>query len=207
MAAGRAGESDALFRRARASWPEHILLWFYHYWVLLNSERVEEAERHLQSPRPATVEDPWIQIQLSITQAVRGAPRAVDRLLQEIERPGTDLVSRYGLQIGPVLARLGYFDQAFTVLDTGLGPPPWRSHVWGPAPFRVRPGAATAALFSPAARELRSDLRFATLCGRLGLGSFWTECSTWPDCAAEVRGIYAFHSHCSTAASLVPEIS
>jgi len=136
---------------------------------------------------------------------VRGAPRADDHLLEEIERPGTDIVSRYGLQIGPILARLGYFDKAFAVLDSGLGPP-WRSHVWGPAPFRVRPGAATAALFSPAARELRSDVRFATLCGRLGLGRFWTECNTWPDCAAEVRGTYAFHSQCSIVASQVPEV-
>ena len=200
---GRIGESDALFRRARDSWPEHLLLWFYHYWVLLNSERVEEAERHLQSPRPATVDDPWTQIQLSITRAVRGAPRAVDQLFEKIERSGTDVGSRYGLQIGPVLARLGYFDKAFAVLDSSLGPP-WRSHVWGPAPFRVRPGAATAALFSPASRELRSDMRFATLCGRLGLGSFWTECNTWPDCAAEVRSTYAFHQECSRVASQVP---
>jgi adenylate cyclase len=201
----RVGESDALFRRARASWPEHILLWFYHYWVLLNSERVEEAERHLESRRPATVDDRWTQIQLSITRALRGAPLAVDHLLKEIGRPGTVVVSRYGLQIGPVLARVGYFDKAFAVLDSCLGPP-WRSHVWGPAPFRVRPGAATAALFSPASRELRSDRRFATLCGRLGLGSFWTECNTWPDCAAEVRGTYAFDSQCSSVASQVPEL-
>jgi hypothetical protein len=180
------------------------LLWFYHYWVLLNSERFDDAERHLQSPRPATVDDPWTQMQLSITRAVRGAAGAVDHLFEEIERPDTEVVSRYGLQIGPVLARLGYFDKAFAVLDSSLGPP-WRSHVWGPAPFRVRPGAATAALFSPAARELRSDMRFATLCGRLGLGSFWTECNTWPDCATEVRGTYDFHRECSNVASQVPE--
>ncbi len=201
---GRIEESDALFTRARASWPEHALLWFYHYWVLLNSERVEDAEHHLKSHRPATVDDAWAQIQLMITRAIRGAPHAVEPLLEQIGRSGTDVVSRYALQLGPVLARLGHFDQAFAVLDAGLGPP-WRSHVWGPAPFRVRPGAATAALFSPAARELRSDARFARLCGRLGLGSFWRESNAWPDCAADVRGRYAFIHECSRVESEVPE--
>ena len=197
--AGRLEEADLLFARARATWPEHWWLWFYHYWVLLNSDRLDEAERKLAASRPAAIDQAWVNLQLMVVRALRDVRG--DAAAQWIEWTTTakpEVVDRFALQIAPVLARLGQFDAAFAVLDTSFRPP-WRPKILGPAPFRVRPGAVTAALFSPASRDLRTDSRFAALCCRLGLVDYWQSRQAWPDCAADVASHYDFREECETS--------
>jgi adenylate cyclase len=195
--AGRLREADVLFTRARATWPEHLWLWFYHYWVLLNSDRLDDAEHNLTANRPAAIDQAWINLQLMIVRAL-GDARG-DAAAQWIEWTKTaqqEKLHRFALQIGPVLARLGQYDAAFAALDT-VFQPPWRAQIWGPAPFRVRPGAVTAALFSPASRDLRTDPRFAALCCRLGLVDYWRNRQLWPDCVVDVAAHYDFQAECN----------
>ena len=197
--AGRLCEADTLFTRARATWPDHWWLWFYHYWVLLNSDRLDEAEHKLTASRPAAIDQAWINLQLMIVRAlsdVRGDAAA--RWIEWTNASTQEILDRFALQIGPVLARLGQYDEAFAALDRTFRPP-WRPQVWGPGPFRVRPGAVTAALFSPASRELRTDPRFAALCFRLGLVDYWHKRQLWPDCAVDVSAHYDFRSECEAA--------
>jgi adenylate cyclase len=195
--AGRLREADVLFTRARATWPEHWWLWFYHYWALLSSDRLDEAEHRLTANRPVGIDQPWVDLQLMIVRALsdmRGD--AASRWIDWTRTAKQEILDRFALQIGPVLARLGQYDAAFAALDT-IFRPPWRPQVWGPAPFRVRPGAVTAALFSPASRDLRTDPRFAALCARLGLVDYWRKRQLWPDCVVDVAAHYDFQAECA----------
>jgi adenylate cyclase len=199
--AGRLPEADLLFTRARATWPEHWWLWFYHYWVLLNSDRLDDAERNLTAKRPAAIDPTWVNLQLMIVHALSDARGdAAARWIDWTKTAKQEILDRFALQIGPVLARLGQYDAAFAALDT-IFRPPWRPQIWGPAPFRVRPGAVTAALFSPASRDLRTDPRFAALCCRLGLIDFWQQRQSWPDCVVDVAANYDFRAECAASLS------
>ena len=51
---------------------------------------------------------------------------------------------------------------------------------WDPTGYR------TGLLFWDGMPELRNDLRFVPLCGRLGLVPFWVATDKWPDCVDEV---------------------
>jgi adenylate cyclase len=194
--AGRLHDADVLFTRARTTWPEHWWLWFYHYWVLLHSERLDEAEHKLTANRPSGIDRTWVDQQLMIVRALTDARGdAAARWVDWTRTAKQQTLDRFALQIGPVLARLGQYDAAFAALDT-IFRPPWRPQIWGPAPFRVRPGAVTAALFSPASRDLRTDPRFAALCRRLGLVDFWHTIQLWPDCVGDVAAHYDFQAEC-----------
>jgi adenylate cyclase len=204
--AGRLREADALFNRARASWPQHMWLWFYQYWVLLNSDRLDEAEHTLTAKRPASIDPEWVNLQLMILRALSDARGdAAARWLDWTRTAKPATLDRFALQIGSVLARLGHYDAAFAALES-IFQTPWRPHVWGPGPFRVRPGAVTAALFSPASRDLRTDPRFAGLCCGLGLVDYWRRLQTWPDCAADVAAQYDFRSECERASGSAERI-
>jgi adenylate cyclase len=196
---GRLGEADVQFARARATWPEHWWLWFYHYWALLSSERLDGAEHTLTSNLPGQVDPAWVNQQLVIVRALRDTHgEAAEIFIEWTKNAKQEVLDRFALQIGPVFARLGKYDAAFASLDR-IFRPPWRPQVWGPAPFRVRPGAVTAALFSPASRELRKDPRFAVLCGRLGLVEYWQDRQVWPDCTVEVAAHYDFRDECAAS--------
>jgi adenylate cyclase len=196
---GRAREADAFLRKACEIWPEHVQLWFYRYWILLNSDFVDDAEHHLAAPRPGAIDDAFVQQQIRVVRAARDArgPGATE-WINWMKSADPGLVARLAMQSGPLLARLGRFDDAFAVLESALRPP-WRSQIWGPAPFRVRPGAITATLFSPASRDLRRDPRFAQLTVQIGLAAFWRDRQLWPDCAAEVAQHYDFKAQCERA--------
>jgi adenylate cyclase len=194
--AGRLHDADVLFTRARTTWPEHWWLWFYHYWVLLHSDRLDQAEHRLTAKRPSGIDPAWVDQQLLVVRALSDAQGdAAARWIDWTRTAKQEILDRFALQIGPVLARLGQYDAAFAALDT-IFRPPWRPQLWGPAPFRVRPGAVTAALFSPASRDLRTDPRFAALCRRLGLVDFWHKSQLWPDCVADVAAHYDFQAEC-----------
>jgi TolB-like protein/tetratricopeptide (TPR) repeat protein len=200
---GRVREADLLFTRARATWPEHWLLWFYHYWALLNSDRLDDAQHRLTTNHPVPIDPTWINQQLMILQAlsdVRGD--AAERWIAWTKTAKPEILHRFALQIGPVLARLGHYDEAFESLES-LFRLPRGPQIYGPAPFRVRPGAVTAALFSPASRDLRTDPRFAVLCCRLGLVDYWRKRQDWPDCAIDVTPHYDFRSECDASLAAV----
>ena len=130
---GRLGEADALFTRARTTWPDHWWLWFYHYWVLLNSDRLDEAERKLtaepsRSNRPG-LDQPATDDYVRALSDVRGdAAAQVDRIDQRLEARRFSIGSR--CKLAPWLARLGQYDEAFAALDRTFRPP-WRPQSLG----------------------------------------------------------------------------
>src|SRR5579871_2204845 len=54
-------------------------------------------------------------------------------------------------------------------------------------------------LFSPPARRLRQDARFALLCTTLHLGEYWMKSGRWPDCAVQLRPHYDLTATCAAA--------
>lgn len=197
--AGRIEQADALFREGRARWPEDTWMWFYHYWAWLNSEPSDEAWRILRDQRPASIAQDFVERQLEIADVLQDAGKANSvRWMEDVTSASTDKFKPYALQAAQVLARLGRPDDAYKIVDRVLQPP-WRAVLWGPAPFRVQPGAGTVTLFAPTSRWLRSDPRFAALCARLGLVAFWRGLRQAPDCAAEVADHYNFDEECAKA--------
>ena len=63
---GRLHDADVLFSRARETWPEHWWLWFYHYWVLLHSDRLDQAGHTLTAKRPSGIDHAWVDQQLTM---------------------------------------------------------------------------------------------------------------------------------------------
>ena len=58
----------------------------------------------------------------------------------------------------------------------------------------------TTGLFMPLAKPLRTDVRFAEVCVRLGLFDCWKSTGAWPDCVAELAPIYDLKAECEKIA-------
>jgi TolB-like protein/tetratricopeptide (TPR) repeat protein len=92
-------------------------------------------------------------------------------------------------------ANLGRVEEAYELANAcSLAPTGSANDILGPDAYRP------ALMFQAGLPELRRDIRFVSLCGRLGLARFWQQSGIWPDCVDEVP--YDFRRACSAAIEL-----
>lgn len=86
------------------------------------------------------------------------------------------------------LYELGLHDETFSMVD--------RSHyhqLFVPdGRYQDQIGFLLGIIFGVSNNAMRRDPRFITLCGKLGLCSYWLETGQWPDCADHVSDSYDF---------------
>ena len=87
--------------------------------------------------------------------------------------------------LAALLAGRGHADEVYAVLDNAAF-----DHLFAPEGHLPLSDLGLNMLFSPFARGLRRDRRFARLAVNLGLGAFWEASGEWPDCVAEVAPWY-----------------
>jgi adenylate cyclase len=120
-------------------------------------------------------------------------PLAVATLfsLMRKDRRATGMIP---IGLGPFAARIGKTDEAYDILDTCDFSPlsrPGGRHLPGDAGLQL--------LFEWFAKPMRCDPRFAGLCAKFGLASYYLESDHWPDCVTEVAPYYDFRKECAEA--------
>ncbi|HXQ09575.1 MAG TPA: TIR domain-containing protein [Caulobacteraceae bacterium] len=193
--AGRHAEGRAIMERALETWPD-----FHH-----NAAQLAVSYAYEQDW--AAVDrllDP-ARLQQYPLRELRVVPALVAAMRDTSGELRRDLVQRIGdraRQTGHIdfviaiyVAHLGFVDEAYAMLDAAkLGPAGTARDALGPNAY------STHLLWATAFPELRTDIRFVTLCARLGLVEYWTATQKWPDCADQVP--YDFRAECERLAPL-----
>lgn len=172
--------------RAIQLWPSHPAIWTARFWTLLHTGRARAALEMIDDPavRP-DMPAPMLQLLRAVAQAAASQDRVA--IASAIEACTAAAGKGPALAVVALLA-LGLFDavdQAFAVAyayyaRAGDSPVPVR-HVSEEASINDQHRRVTQPLFTPAAAAMRSDPRFAGLCERIGLSSYWEKSGLQPD--------------------------
>ena len=186
--------AEQVASRALALWPRHPAIWAARFWILVFTQRAEQALRLLgdESCRP--------DMPPAAAQFLGGTARAVASVQAGERSPGVDSHIDRCVDVaarGPAnavsalfsLCALGAIDQAFEVacgyyLGLGRTAVPLRWNADDPS-ITDQHRRITQPLFIPAAREMRQDPRFLTLCRDIGLEAYWAEFALVPDFLAQ----------------------
>lgn len=188
---GRLNEADKTAARALALWPRHPAIWMARFWILLFTERAEQALRLVSD----TGERPELPSSL-VQFLIRGA---------ELLSAGRKAETRHGertiflsraievASIGPanavaaltMLCAFEAIDESFDVaygyyMGRGRTATPLRWNAQDPS-ITDQHRRVTQLLFIPSARKMREDARFLPLCDEIGLSAYWDEFGLTPD--------------------------
>jgi tetratricopeptide (TPR) repeat protein len=172
--------------RAIQLWPTHPAVWMARFWTLAHTQRAPAALAMLDdsSARPAIPAPMLRLLQVVIRAAVTRDRAAVEGAVQTC----CSAAEKGPAQAVAALLALGLFDavdEAFQIAyayyaRAGDAPVPVR-HMAGEASMNDQHRRVTQPLFTPAAKAMRADARFAGLCGRIGLTAYWKASGLEPD--------------------------
>lgn len=185
--AGRYDEGMATFRFAQEKWPD---IWWFTFDQIMAASHSGDWDT-IDSLR----EDPRLK-----QQEVAFAWGVAESLRRNDDKARQGALAAAEQQV----AALGRVDPSFLIFMSCLG---LTDEVYDLVErsdynYRFQPegrgvdgvGFHEGIIFAGAGRTLRSDPRFANLCTKLGLSSYWVESDRWPDCADEVE--YDFRTTC-----------
>jgi len=186
-AAGRAEEADRLVDEASSLYPLHLSIWFTRFNLLMYGGHTAQAIAMAEdrTNRPSGLADAEYDAVLLIARAIQNpTPAMVDKAMRfHIERAHRG--AGYAENTIAYAAVLGHVDDAFTIADAyffgrGFEIPEVRfTEQQGTySPLRER---QPTFLFQPSTARMRTDPRFATLIGEIGLERYWRESATQPD--------------------------
>jgi hypothetical protein len=188
---GRLNDAEKVAARALALWPRHPAIWIARFWILLFTERAEQALRLAADEKARPQLTPEMVQFLARGAALAGARSAGD--------PRSDEIASYistSIQvasIGPanavaaltMLLAFDAIDEIFDVahgyyLGRGRAATPLRWNADDPS-ITDQHRRVTQLLFIPAAAKMREDTRFLPLCDEIGLCAYWDEFGLEPD--------------------------
>jgi DNA-binding winged helix-turn-helix (wHTH) protein len=188
---GCLNDAERVAARALALWPMHPAIWMARFWILLFTERADQALRMIRNEverpqlTPPAVEFLERGAELVLARS-RGEAHSLD-IAKYISR-AIEVAS-----IGPAnavasLTMLCAFDAIDEIFDVAYGyylargsvatPLRWNAHDPSITDQHRR---VTQLLFIPAAAKMRADPRFLPLCDEIGLSAYWDKFGLTPD--------------------------
>ena len=184
---GAAAESLRLFDEAVARWPNDGFIRITAIGKDLEKLDWEGFERHAHHPGDIGIYSDWRdQIVVAAHDLMNWD---ADIAARTVERERAILAATRQVRISQLghMARLGLTDEVYAMVDQADFEPLFQPN------GRMLPSENSLSLiFEPAARVLRQDVRFMTLCTRLGYCDYWLRTDRWPDCAEETIPFYDF---------------
>ena len=188
---GRLNDAEKVAARALALWPRHPAIWMARFWILLFTERVEQALRLVSDSE----ERPELTPSL-VQFLARGAGLLVARGNDEMRPDESAIYISRAIEvasIGPanavaaltMLCAFDAIDETFDVaygyyLGRGRAATPLRWNAQDPS-ITDQHRRVTQLLFIPAAMKMREDARFLPLCDEIGLSAYWDEFGLTPN--------------------------
>jgi DNA-binding winged helix-turn-helix (wHTH) protein len=186
---GEVKATDQAAARALQLWPRHPAIWSAWFWILLFTERADQALRTVTEECPPAIPRPAATFLKQTAEAVVTRQTNGDHanVLAHIDRTKEFAATGPAQAVSALLAlcALDALDEAFAVargyyLSEGRTATPPRWTVGGPA-ITDQHRRVTQPLFIPSARQMREDPRFKSLCEDIGLAAYWHECKVVPD--------------------------
>lgn len=188
---GRLNEAEKIAARALALWPRHPAIWMARFWILLFTERAEQALRLVSNAE----ERPELTPSL-VQFLMRGAGLLAARSNDETGPDESTIYISRAIEvasIGPanavaaltMLCAFDAIDETFDVaygyyLGRGRTATPLRWNAQDPS-ITDQHRRVTQLLFIPSAMKMREDARFLPLCDEIGLSAYWDEFGLTPD--------------------------
>jgi hypothetical protein len=188
---GRLNDAEKVAARAMALWPKHAAIWMARFWILLFTDRAEQALR-LVSDQPARPQ----LTPAAVEFLARGAELVAGRSVGETRRDDIAIYISSAVNIasiGPanavaaltMLCAFDAMDEIFDVahsyfLGRGRAATPLRWNAYDPS-ITDQHRRVTQLLFIPSAVKMREDGRFLPLCDEIGLSAYWDEFGLKPD--------------------------
>ena len=177
---------DQLGDRGMHLWPTHAAIWTARFWTLAYTGRIEAAAAMLRDDavRPH-IPQPMLQLLKVVVAAVaEGSPASIDQAAATARDAAASGPAR-AIAALFALGLLDRVDDSFAVADAyylrqGAGPVPLHS-TKGELATNDLHRRVTQILFTPACAEMRQHPRFARLCDRSGLTSYWEQTGLAPD--------------------------
>jgi tetratricopeptide (TPR) repeat protein len=182
---GRIHAAEQVALRALELWPDHPAIWMARFWILLFTQRPDQALRLINENQPPTMPGPMAAFLRVTAEAVASPGGEAERIACEIAMKVATSGPVQAVSALIALCAIGAVDETFEVargyyLGQGIAAPPVRWEV-GSVSITDQHRRVTQPLFIPAARRLREDRRFVTLCDDIGLTAYWDEFDLVPD--------------------------
>ena len=191
---GCLNEAEKAAARALALWPMHPAIWMARFWILLFTQRADQALRLVSNEKERPQLTPSAAEFLArgaelVWARSRGDARSSD-IATYISR-AIEVASIGPANAVAALTMLCAFDAIDEIFDVAYGyylgrggaatPLRWSAHDPSITDQHRR---VTQLLFIPAAMKMRADPRFLPLCDEIGLSSYWDEFGLAPDFGA-----------------------
>lgn len=188
---GRLNDAEKIAARALALWPRHPAIWMARFWILLFTDRAEQALRLVSNKEERPNLTAALVEFLALGAELVAAQRAGEVRTVEMECYISRAIEV--ASIGPanavcgltMLCALDALDETFDVaygyyLGRGRTMTPLRWNAHDPS-ITDQHRRVTQLLFIPAAAKMRDDARFLPLCDEIGLCAYWNELGLTPD--------------------------
>lgn len=177
--------ADQVAARSTEMWPRHPYIWTLRFFLLAGTGRLERAIARIEDreSRPDLPPPMLAALGSAVKAAASGSPAAIASAVEQImvpvsKNPGAVVNALMMLNL------MGAMDQAFALSDAYFlerGPLiaalQWHDRPTGLDQRRRK----TNMLFTPLAREMRRDPRFAILTRDMGLERYWQQRGVGPD--------------------------
>jgi DNA-binding winged helix-turn-helix (wHTH) protein len=190
--------AEQLAARALQLWPRHPAIWSARFWILIFTDRSDQALRFFADPSGQPAMPASALTFLQRTAEIVAAQQAKSLSRAERNRAvaeAIDAASTGPAQAVSALQRLfalDAIDDAFAIargyyLGQGRSATPLR---WNAADASItdQHRRVTQLLFTPAARRMRKDPRFPCLCEDIRLSAYWKRFGIAPDFHEENPG-------------------
>ncbi|HEV8407466.1 MAG TPA: winged helix-turn-helix domain-containing protein [Sphingomicrobium sp.] len=188
---GRFRDAETVAARALALWPKHPAIWMARFWILLFTERPEQALRLVcndeERPRLTGAMIEFLARGAELVAARSAGDGRSDDISDYICR-AIEVASVGPANAVAALTMLCAFDAIDEIFDVaysyylgrGRAATPLRWNAGDPS-ITDQHRRVTQLLFIPAATKMREDGRFLPLCEEIGLSAYWDEFDLTPD--------------------------